>query len=64
MIFVERSTEHASMAQGIFKSGSERRAIAQTRQAFPKMSQVPSAFSFKKRVPRVSGDKPSLSKES
>ena len=43
-VFVDRPTQRASMAQGLFYGGSGRRAVAHTRPALPKMPTAPSAF--------------------
>ena len=56
-VFVDRPTQRASMAQGLFYGGSGRRAVAHTRPAFPKMPMAPSAFSLLG-APQAPGDEP------
>ena len=56
-VFVDRPTQRASMAQGLFYRGSGRRAVAHTRQAFPKMPTAPSAFPWLG-APQAPGDEP------
>ena len=58
-VFVDRPTQRASMAQGLFYGGSGRRAVAHTRPAFPKMPTAPSAFPWLG-APQAPGDEPSL----
>ena len=43
-VFVDRPTQRASVAQGLFYGGSGRRAVAHTRPAFPQNAYGPSAF--------------------
>ena len=62
-VFVDRPTQQASMAQGLFYGGSGRRAVAHTRPAFPKMPTAPSAFPLLG-VPQALGDEPNLPKGS
>ena len=40
-VFVDRPTQRASVAQGLFYGGSGRRAVAHTRLAFPKNAYGP-----------------------
>ena len=56
-VFVDRPTQRASMAQGLFYSGSGRRAVAHTRPAFLKMPTAPSAFPLLG-APHAPGDEP------
>ena len=44
VVFDDRSTQRACVAQGLFYGGSERRAVAHPRPSFPKMTTAPSAF--------------------
>ena len=60
-LFVARLTKRASVVQGIFQDGFERRAVTQTRSAFRKMPRVPSALSWRV-APQSPGDKTSPSK--
>ena len=58
-VFVDRPTQRASMAQGLFYGGSGRRAVAHTRPAFPKMPMTPSAFPWLG-APQAPGNEPNL----
>ena len=56
-VFVDRPTQRASMAQGLFYGGSGRRAVAHTHPTFPKMPTAPSAFPLLG-APQAPGDEP------
>ena len=58
-VFVDRPTQRASMAQGLFSGWSGRRAVAHTRPALPKMPTAPSAIPWLG-APQAPGDEPNL----